>query len=68
MKTLLVLLILTLSACSTLDRLQEKGSEKVAQSIIAYCLSTDAFTRSELRDQVNAKLEGTASIEINCKR
>lgn len=63
----IILLTLALASCSTLDKMQDKGSSEIAKLILTYCLTTDTYYRQELRAQVNEKLNGAASIKIECQ-
>ncbi len=68
MKILFVTLIaVLLMSCSSLQKVQEKGAGEIAKLIATYCLTTDNYYRTGLRNQVNEKLNGSATIVIDCK-
>ncbi len=61
-----IFLILLLTGCSTLLKVQEKGADGVAKAVIAYCATTIEIERAVLREDMNIRLEGLARIEITC--
>ena len=64
MKYLFLLIAICITGCSTLIN---KGSTEVANAVNIYCQETDLMARSVIRAEVNAKLEGKASIVIVCE-
>lgn len=63
MKYLILTLAITLTGCSTM---LEKSSDSVAKNIDMYCSEVNLLAREALRRQVNEKLNGKATIKIDC--
>ena len=55
-----------LSACSLIGKVQDTSSEKIADLVVQYCAETNEYFRLQLREKINLKMAGQATIEVNC--
>lgn len=66
-KTLLSLsIVLSLSACSMLNPIKEKGADEISDLIVKYCKETDLTFREDLRERILGKLPAGHSIKVEC--
>ena len=59
-------LLLTVPACSLLEKAQDKSSEKMSELIVKYCAETNENFRTQLRDEINFKMAGQATVKVEC--
>jgi len=59
-------LMISLPACSLINKVTETSSEKISELVIQYCAETNETFRLQLREKINLKMAGQATIEVNC--
>ena len=57
---------LAVSGCSMLNKVQDASAEKISSLIERYCQETDETFRADLRERINLKLNGQATVKVDC--
>jgi len=64
----IALLLIIISGCAALNKLQDQSAHEVAQAIIKYCQSTDAYFREDFRIKINEELKSHGiSEKVDCE-
>lgn len=63
---LIFIAVTVISACTFFDNLQNQSAEKISELIIKYCDSANESFRAGLREKINQRLDGRATIKITC--
>ncbi len=64
--TIMFSMVFMVTACSLVDKVQDTSSEKIADLVVQYCAETNEYFRTQLREKINLKMAGQATIEVNC--
>jgi hypothetical protein len=64
--TIMFSMVFMVTACSLVDKVQDTSSEKIADLVVQYCAETNDYFRTQLREKINLKMAGQATIEVNC--
>ena len=58
--------LLLIPACALVSEVQEQSVEEVSSLIENYCKQTNEQFRLRLREEINLKLNGIATIKVEC--